>query len=84
MNEEHYYTLKELCRVYNRSEKSVRTLVRERRIPYGKFGRTLLFPQSMVESWLRYPDEVLADWWNKSNLPGKNSGRQEFYPRNGG
>lgn len=73
MNEEHYYTLKELCRVYNRSEKSVRTLVRERRIPYGKFGRTLLFPQSMVEYWLRYPQKALANWWKENDLNTRKS-----------
>ena len=65
MDEEEYLTLKELCRVFNRTEKTVRHLVRDRRIPYAKFGRTLLFPKSIIDYWLRFPKKALAEWWDE-------------------
>ena len=65
---EEYLNLKEICEKYGRSENSVRTLVRERRIPYCKFGRTLLFPKSVISLWLRNSDKVLAAWWNPDLL----------------
>ena len=60
-----YLTLKELCKIYNRTERTVRHLVRDRRIPFGKFGRTLLFPQSVIKSWLKNPQKALAEWWGE-------------------
>ena len=68
---EKYLTLKQLCEIFGRSEQSVRTLVRERKIPFCKFGRTLLFPKSVISLWLRDPNKVLTDWWNP-DLPNNN------------
>ena len=68
MSKEEYYTLKRLCEIYNRPERSVRTLVSERKIPYARFGRTLLFPKSIIELWLKYPKKALTEWWNDSDL----------------
>ena len=67
-SQEKYLRLKEVCNRYNVNEKTVYRLVRARLIPYGKFGKVLIFPEKYLEWWLRDSKKALTAWWNNNGL----------------
>jgi len=69
MEKEEVLTLKEVSRYLKVSQESLRTLIKERKIPVSKVGVQYRFQKSLIDLWLRLqalksfedPDELISE-----------------------
>jgi excisionase family DNA binding protein len=58
-----YLTVKETAELLRTKVSHVRALVSRKQIPFGRVGRLLVFPRTVLYSWVRNPERALQEWF---------------------
>jgi excisionase family DNA binding protein len=69
--EPEYLSAREVALKFNVSEKTIKRLVSDRRIPFVRIGTQLRFPALLLEDWSRNPDLVAKQWFAGKEAAGK-------------
>lgn len=61
-----YLTLNELCELLKIPKPTIYDYTHQKKIPFVKIGKLLRFPLSVIESWLKNPEETLRLFFDNS------------------